>query len=79
MATRKITAAQIKLFKQQGGGGVEEMGEVLFSRVPVRSQDDYRCILADILDLQQAKELSEDIQQHQRDSQGVAAGYLWRR
>ena len=79
MAARKITAAQIRLFKQQTDGVVEDMGEVPFSRVPVRSQSDYRCILENILDLQQAKDVSEDIQEHQNDSHGVAAGYLWRR
>lgn len=79
MATRKITAAQIKLFKPQTGGGVEDVGEVFFSRIPVRSQDDYRGILKNILDLQQAKEVSEDIQQHQSDSHGMAAGYMWQR
>jgi hypothetical protein len=79
MAARKITVAQIKLFKQQANGGVEDVGEVLFSRFPVRSQSDYRCILADILDLQQAKDLSEDIQEHPNDSRGTAAGYMWQR
>jgi hypothetical protein len=79
MAARRITAAGIKLFHQQAGGDVEEVGEVLFSRIPVRSPADYRCILAEVLDLRQAQELSQDIQRHARDPQGTAAGYVWRR
>jgi hypothetical protein len=79
MAARRITAAQVKLFKQQPDGVVQDEGEVLFSRIPVRSQNDYRCILENLLDLQQAKALAEDLQEHSGDSHGMAAGYLWRR
>lgn len=79
MATRQITAAHVRLFKQQTGGGVEDAGEVLFSRIPVRSQSDYHCLLKAVLDLQQAKVLSESLQEHPSDPQGMTAGYVWRR
>lgn len=79
MATRKITIARVRLCTQATGGEAEEVGEVLFSRIPVRSEKDYCGLLKDILDLQQAKELSEDILRHQSKSQGKAAGYIWQR
>ena len=76
---RKITAARIRLAKRAPGGVLEEVGEVLFSRIPVRSESDYRCLLKGLLDLQQAKELAKDMQQHQNKPEGEAAGYIWRR
>jgi hypothetical protein len=79
MATRKITMARVSLSKQATGGVAEEVGEVLFSRIPVRSEKDYCGILKDILDLQQAKELSEDILRDPSKPRGKAAGYIWRR
>ncbi len=65
MATRKICMARVRLSKQAADGEAEEVGEVLFSRIPVRTEGDYSCILKDILNLQEAKELSEDIRRHQ--------------
>ena len=79
MATRKITMARVRLSKQAAGGVTEEVGEVLFSRIPVRSENDYCCILKDILDLQQAKELSEDILRDPSKACGKVAGYIWQR
>ena len=74
MAEREIGMARVMLSKRAA-----DVGEVLFSRIPVKSESDYRCILEGVLDLQQAKELSEDIRQHQLEPRGEAAGYTWRR
>jgi hypothetical protein len=79
MAARQICMARVTLSKQAADGRAEEVGEVLFSRIPVRSEGDYSSILNDILNLQQAKELSEDIRQHQNQPHGKAAGYTWQR
>jgi len=79
MAARKITMARVRLSKQAASGVAEEVGEVLFSRIPARSENDYGCILKDILHLQQATELSEDISRHQSKPHGKVAGYIWQR
>ena len=79
MAARKITMARVRLSKQSTGGVAEEVGEVLFSRIPVRSEKDYSVLLRGILDLQQAKELSEDLLRHPSKPSGKAAGYIWQR
>ena len=79
MAAREITAARVRLSKPAEGGEAEEVGEVLFSRIPVNSDRDYHCILKDVLDLEQAQELSEDIRQHPSKPHGKAAGYFWQR
>ena len=79
MAARKITMARVRLAKESTAGVAEEVGEVLFSRIPVRSEKDYSGLLMDILDLQQAKELSEDILRHPSKPRGKAAGYIWQR
>ena len=79
MAMRQITMARVRLSKQSTGGVAEELGEVLFSRIPVRSEKDYSGLLKDILDLQQAKALSEDIVRHPSEPSGEVAGYTWQR
>ena len=79
MAARKITAVRVRLAKPVAGGATQEIGEVEFHRIPVKSKDDYRCILREILDLEKAKALSEHVCDHQTDSQGEAAGFIWRR
>ena len=79
MAMRQITMARVRLSKQSTGGVAEELGEVLFSRIPVSSEKDYSGLLKDILDLQQAKELSEDLLRHPSEPRGKAAGYIWQR
>ena len=79
MAARRITMARVRLSKQAPDGPAEEVGEVLFSRVPVRSDKDYCGVLRDILDLQQAKELSEDILRNPGESSGEVGGYIWQR
>jgi len=79
MAERKITAARVTLARRALGGVAEDVGEILFSRIPVKSESDYRYILKGIMDLQQAKELAEDLRRHQGEPQGEAAGYIWRR
>ena len=79
MAARQICMARVTLSKQAADGRAEEVGEVLFSRIPVRSEGDYSCILNEILNLQQAKELSEDIRRRQTEPHGEAAGYIWQR
>ena len=43
------------------------------------SEKDYCGILKDILDLQQAKELSEDILRDPSKAHGKIAGYIWQR
>jgi len=50
MAERQITMARVMLSKRAVGGVADDVGEVLFSRIPVKSEDDYRCILEGILD-----------------------------
>jgi hypothetical protein len=50
MAEREITMARVMLSKRAVGGVADDVGEVLFSRIPVKSEDDYRCILEGILD-----------------------------
>jgi hypothetical protein len=79
MAPREITAARVRLSKHADGGEAEEVGEVMFFRIPVKSENDYTCILSEILDLQQARELSEDIRRHHSKPCGKAAGYVWQR
>ena len=79
MAARAIGMARVRLSKPRPDGAAEEVGEVFFARIPVRSEDDYACLLNDILDLQQAKELSADLQRQASKPHGEAAGYTWRR
>ena len=79
MAPREITAARVRLSKQAEAGETEDVGEILFFRIPVKSENDYTCILKEILDLQQARELSEDIRRHHSKPSGKAAGYIWQR
>ena len=67
--TRKTVQAGGEWCGGRGGG----------SSVLPRSENDYSCILKDILDLQQAKELSEDIRRHQSKPHGKVAGYIWQR
>jgi hypothetical protein len=79
MAARKITAVRVRLAKPAAGGATQEIGEVEFHRIPVKSKDDYRCILQEVLDLEKAKALSEDVCVHQAECQGEVAGFIWRR